>query len=114
MTGNDFNDPLNDTHTLPGFRIYHKVRHAKTPSGGIAIAIRNELDPYISHVSNDCDNLLWCKIDKNLLGVKDDVYFACVYVSPENSPYSKPECFSNIETEILSFSAISKYLFFNW
>ena len=111
MTEKDFDDPLNDTQTLPGFRIYHKIRKEKTASGGIAIAVRNEINTYVSHVPNNCDNLLWCKIDKCLLNVNEDVYFACVYISPEGSPHSEPACFSNIETEVLTFNEISQSLF---
>ena len=110
-TATDYENILCDEHTLPGFTLIHKPRNMyRKPSGGICIAINNDIKKYVHHIENDCEQLLWCKIDKYITGTEEDVFLACVYIAPESSDYVKVSCFESIEYEILERSKHSKYV----
>ena len=108
----DIENLLDDNETIPGFKLIHKIRKGKTDkiSGGLCIAIKHAVSPLVTHVPNECNNLLWCKINANLLSIEDDVYLCCGYVSPEGSPYSNVDCFLDIESEMLYFSSKTNHI----
>ena len=107
----DYEDQLNDLKWIPRYKLIHTPRSSfKRPSGGIAIAIRKYITNYVTFIPNDCEHLLWCKIDRCILGLDEDLYLASVYVPPENSNYVNVSCFEEIENEIIQFNNKSKYV----
>ena len=89
---------LTETHigddvklSIPGYVIKRKVRtkskRAKTHSGGIVLAIKDDLVKSVQLLSSKSDNILWSKI-KCADGGKD-LLLGVVYISPINSTYSK-------------------------
>ena len=97
----------NDTETIPGYTLVHKIRNFTTEKGGLCIAIKNEIKPYVTHVPCESENLIICKIDKIFLQTEEDIYLACTYIPPENSKYSSVECFFNLENEIINLQSLS-------
>ena len=102
---------VNDTETIPGYTLIHKIRNLSTERGGLCIAIKNEIKPYVTYVPCESENLIICKIDKIFLQTEDDIYLACTYIPPENSKYSNEESFSNLENELLHLRSLSKNIF---
>ena len=105
-------DPTNniDTTLIQGYTICHKHRNSRKASGGLSICIKNSIKPYISIVQNDNEDSIWCKISTELTTLDQCMYLACVYISPEGSPYSNAECFNVLEHEIVSFNQKSDYV----
>ena len=107
----DYEDPLYDTSTITGYTLIHKPRNkCRRASGGLCIAIKNEFLPYVTYVENECNLLLWVKIDKRCFNTVDHVYLACAYVPPETSNYVTSSCFEDIENEIIAFNRLSDYI----
>ena len=105
-------DPTNniDTTLIQGYTICHKHRNSRKASGGLSICIKNSIKPYISIVQNDNEDSIWCKISTELTTLDQCMYLACVYISPEGSPYSNAGCFNVLEHEIVSFNQKSDYV----
>ena len=101
--------PLNDLVTIPGFKCIHKTRIGNTRkrSGGIAIAIKEYLIPYIDYIQNDCVNSIWCKIKSEFVCTTHPIFIACIYVPPVNSIYADKECFYDLENEFLINNNVS-------
>ena len=91
----------------------HKTRNGniRKSSGGIAIAVRDKLAPYIDHVPTDCVNSIWCKINPDFLCTSYPIFIVCVYIPPINSPYADKDCFYNLENEFLKYINISPNIF---
>ena len=91
-----------DTIQIPGYTIFHKLRkHYIRISGGICIAIKNQLKPYIKMIVNSSDYILWIRVDKTYLNTDHDLIIGAAYIPPETSPYSSIESFDEIENEII-------------
>ena len=104
----DHEDPLCDQHSIDGFTLIHKPRRkCRRASGGLCLAIKNDLLKYITYVENECNFILWCKIDKRCFDTYDHIYLACVYVPPETSNYVTVSCFDEIESEIIECKKLS-------
>lgn len=50
------------------------------------------------------------KLSKTLLNISEDAVCGLVYIPPEGSRYSSPDCFSEIEQEIINVESNCKYL----
>ena len=80
------------------------LKHGKGPgkkSGGTAIMIKKYWCQYVKVKEGSSTNVLWCLIDKLLLG--ENVLLGSVYIPPENSPYSNINLFAEIEDDITNF-----------
>ena len=107
----DFEDPVNDLKSIPGYKLIHKPRkNCIRPSGGICLAVNQNISKCVSYIPSDSDYLLWCKIDKCIIDTDEDIYLACAYVPPESSNYAKASCYEELENELLIFNKISKYV----
>ena len=58
---------------------------AKRNSGGIIAYIRNELVTDKTLFLQDCDDILWLKLDGHLFNLSDDVFLSLIYNVPEGS-----------------------------
>ena len=99
----EFEEPLKDDVSIPGYRLVHKPRKSDSsqPSGGVCIAVKHELLPFISPVECESKDLLLCKLSKNLFKTSQDVYLGCAYISPQGSDYSSYACFQDVEDEVV-------------
>ena len=79
INSTDLEDHLNDINTINGYKLIHKPRlNFKRPSGGIALAIRQDITKYVKCVENKCEYFLWFRLDKCLLSTDDDVFLGCI------------------------------------
>ena len=84
-----------DGLTFPGFKLITKNRKfKKRASGGVAILIREELESIISVLNVEQQDSIWQKIKSDF---KNDFILCVIYISPENSAYSKISMFDNLE-----------------
>ena len=107
---------LTETHTseevwesgllrIPGYVIKRKVRprsrKAKSYSGGIAVAIKEELINNIQVLNSSSENILWVRF--KLKNGSKDFLLGIVYISPIDSTYSKNVLVNQFRTwEILT------------
>ena len=75
---------------IPGYHYYRseRVKHkrAKRGSGGIAILFKSKLQHGIVKIQSQSSDILWIKLDQKYFGLNRDLYLACCYISPHNSP----------------------------
>lgn len=76
-------------------------------SGGITLLYKAEYEKHIS-IAKKSENLLWCKISKDLLSTNTDLFICGVYIPPEKSVYFDNEIFEQLENDIISFSSKGK------
>jgi len=83
-----------DTVNIEGFTLYFKHRKdiAQKKSGGIAIAINNNISKYVKIIETECKLLFWLSISKHLT-MQEDIILGVVYIPPENSQYSVDDPF---------------------
>lgn len=76
-------------YKVDGFDYFalHRVKNtnSKRSSGGIMIYIRNNLVTDDIICMQDSDDLLWIRINKNQLGISDDLFIGLCYIVPESS-----------------------------
>ena len=76
---------------IPGFRVKSIVRkksqRAKRYSGGIAFAVREELEENIEVINSDSENIMWVKIKR--FGSPKHLMLGIVYISPITSTYTQ-------------------------
>ena len=97
-----------DQIEIPGFQtVYMQNRSSMSNrrSGGIALYVKNSISSYVKVLITECDFILWFEMKGIALGIDNDIAFGIVYIPPENSRYSSPDAFSQIENELLTISA---------
>ena len=77
-----------DEISVPGFNFYpfNRKTFKGAIRGGVGIFIKKELKKYVKirlDLSNE--NFLWCKIKKEYIGYREDLYICMVYIPPECS-----------------------------
>lgn len=65
-------------------------------SGGIIVAIKDNIAKHINVIDTDCKFIMWLKISKVLFNVDKDVICGVVYIPPETSKYSSNDSFMEI------------------
>lgn len=88
----------------------HKLSNIR--SGGIIVAIKDNIAKHINVIDTDCKFIMWLKISKVLFNVDKDVICGVVYIPPEASKYSSNDSFMEIEQELFNFSKDSNYFCF--
>ena len=85
---------------IPGYIIKQTVRpkspKAKKYSGGIILAVKENIVSSVKIIKSKSDNIMWAKIERS--GNVNDVILGIVYVSPINSTYTKNVLSSPFET----------------
>ena len=67
--------------------------------------INQKLANGVSYIPTENKNTIWCKLDRNYFGFKNDIYLGTVYLSPPNyERNNNDDLISEIEAEMLSFS----------
>ena len=89
---------LTETHigedtvlSIPGYVVKtqkrSKSKRAKRYSGGIALAIKQDLSSNVEILNSKSENILWARL--KCTGKGKDLLLGTVYISPFNSSYSK-------------------------
>ena len=87
-----------------GIHIFLKLEKISKKSGGIVIIYKSCLEDFLFFPKTDCEYVQWCKFKKGVLMDDKEILLGCVYIPPENSVYSSPEAFNDIEEEFLKLS----------
>ena len=93
-----------DNVVIPGFKCIHKTRSRyRRISGGICIAVKSNIMPFVNIISNTSEYVLWITINKRFTNTNTDLVVGAVYIPPESSPYSSIESFDEIENELIEY-----------
>ena len=101
---NNFTSIVKNNDILAHFkRLKHK--NARKASGGISVFIKNTISKGVQFLDtcNKNSEKCWIKLQKDELGLTNDIYICFVYISPNNSSFSKrqdTDAFQNIITDI--------------
>jgi hypothetical protein len=102
-----------DEIEIPDFRLVHMQNRkalSNRRSGGIVLYAKNDLAPHVKAVETESDFILWFEMKGCVFSLNDDVLCGIVYIPPENSRYSSPDAFNQIENELISLKAKSEYV----
>lgn len=83
----------------------------KRKSGGIGIYVRENLTPFINVIENDCEYVLWIKLNKQITNLDDELFLGSVYIPPENSRFFNEDLLLDFENEITDKCCDTKYVF---
>ncbi|CAG2219045.1 unnamed protein product [Mytilus edulis] len=92
-----------------------KNRHDMTfrKSGGLMVLYKEKLCDHIKFLSSDSNFVIWFEISSSYTKLDAEIVIGSVYIPPENTKYSSPDAFREIETDILKFSTKCKYMCLN-
>ena len=65
---------------------------------------------HVQILENECEFVLWVKIDGKVFNLEQPVIFGTIYIPPEYTRYSSNEAFNQIEHELHFISTNSKYV----
>ena len=66
--------------------------------------LNQKLAKGVSYIPTENKNTIWCKLDRNYFGFKNDIYLGTVYLSPSNyERNNNDDLISETEAEMLSF-----------
>lgn len=88
---------------LPNGYIY-KAKHrdkCTRKSSGIIIIYKSQIDKFLEFPKSKSSFVQWLRINNDFLHIPENLVIGCVYVPPENTKYSSPEAFDEIESEML-------------
>ena len=89
----------------------HRTSLSYRKSGGIVVYVRDIYSKYVTIIENDCDHLLWIRIDnKAFNNFQNHIIIGSVYIPPINSRYASTDIFDEIERETRNFSDSSECL----
>ena len=70
--------------SIDNFHSYSKCcskhKRAKRHSGGITVLIRNDIRKGVKFFSSKSDRLVWCKLERSLSNLEEDIYVCSVYI----------------------------------
>ena len=79
------------------------MSRTRTPSGGIALAVKNTISKYVTILSSDSNLVLWFKLSRQIANLEADILCGVVYIPPEYTKYSSADPFTEIQNELDSF-----------
>ena len=95
------------TLTFQGCTVYSTVKNTVSRRGqaGLSVLIRDHHQNFVSRVHSDSPNIIWCRLDKQLLGLQAGIFLAAVYLPPLQSQRKAGEdVISILEKEIHKYS----------
>ena len=101
-----------DSLELETFKIFTKTRESRSrvSSGGIAIAVSESISNYIIPIKTKSSLVYWFKISSKFTKLETDILCGVIYIPPENTRYSCPEPFLEIQNELESLNESTKYV----
>ena len=79
-------------------------------SGGTIIIYKNKLAKFLEFPESNSSFVQWVRIKNIFLETEKSVLLGCLYVHPENTKYSSPDAFEEIETEMFQFAKECDYI----
>ena len=102
-----------ETLTFQGYTVYSTVKNTVSKRGqaGVSVLIRDHHQNFVSRIHSDSPNIIWCRLDKQLLGLQADIFLAAVYLPPLQSQRKAGEdVISILEKEIHKYSTQGQIL----
>ena len=102
-----------ETLTFQGYTVYSTVKNTVSKRGqaGVSVLIRDHHQKFVSRIHSDSPNIIWCRLDKQLLGLQADIFLAAVYLPPLQSQRKAGEdVISILEKEIHKYSTQGQIL----
>ena len=106
-----------DNPQVEGYYCYSSCRNkqsvSKFYSGGIAFLIKEEIRHAVKVIDYSSDFMVWVKLDKKVLNLKNDVFLSALYIPPSNSSfYNKRELdpFDELENAIQKYSTMGEVI----
>ena len=95
-----------DFFDIPGYelKMENRKKVAKVNPGGITIAYKAEILDKIQLIATESKFVFWFTIASTYLSLEEDIVVGVVYIPPENTSYSSPGSFIQIENEYLDIS----------
>ena len=98
---------LNDL-AIPGFNLIHysnKERNSKskTAPGGIALFCKENVSSDIIPIKRENKDVIWVKINKNLVGLTNDIYLGTVYHTPSGKKKEITEMYEALTGDVEFF-----------
>ena len=93
--------------------MYSTVKNTVSKRGqaGVSVLIRDHHQNFVSRIHSDSPNIIWCRLDKQLLGLQADIFLAAVYLPPLQSQRRAGEdVISILEREIHKYSTQGQIL----
>ena len=93
--------------------MYSTVKNTVSRRGqaGVSVLIRDHHQNFVSRIHSDSPNIIWCRLDKQLLGLQADIFLAAVYLPPLQSQRKAGEdVISILEKEIHKYSTQGQIL----
>ena len=79
--------------SVPGYLIWrsNRPKHHKATrcSGGITVCLKQHLGGMVNQLPSRSNDIMWLKLNGDMLNVKHDIVIGIVYISPNNSTYTK-------------------------
>ena len=99
-------DLTNAAQFLDGYKIFckHGKPISKVKSGGIAIAVKHNIQKFINIIDTQSKLVLWFSLSRRLTGKKNDILCGVVYIPLSNSKYCVEDPYVEIEQELKSMS----------
>ena len=94
-----------DAPDIPGFKLCANnlgIERRNSPSGGVGLLIANKHNDKVRILEPSSEHVIWCTIDRSVLGYENDVLVGSVYIPPEQSKYSDIGMFSELEEEYVN------------
>ena len=97
---------IKEIMTKHGFDIVYKNRSAlcRYKSGGLLIAVRNNLNIRWKEMKSDDETLLSICVNGQDVGLVNDLIITCIYIPPSHSRYGKREHFDELDEFFLTMS----------
>jgi hypothetical protein len=74
-----------------------------------SLAVKGTLVKHVKIVNISCTNVLWFKLSKLVVNTDEDIICGIVYLPPEGSRYASPDCYLDMENELISLSMNCKW-----
>jgi hypothetical protein len=72
------------------------------------VYVKDTISKFCNVVKNECDSILWLKIQGKAFAIDDNLLIGTIYVPPINSKFSTLDIFEDVEKEIFNFSTENK------
>ena len=102
-----------DQIDIPSYTVFshNRASISRFRSGGITLIIKDELLPFIKvDQTRNSKLILLFNISRHLFNLEEDVKCGVVYVPPYGSKYMAEDPYLEIQSELLRYSADSKYM----
>ena len=101
-----------DRITFPGYKTFMHNRKpiARYRSGGIALLIKEEYEPFIHVRKAESKLVFWFEISKQILKTSENLVCGVIYIPPHGSKYAHADPYLELQNEIDRVCGTSKHV----